>query len=254
MGLRLDRDAGAIVGYGDAHLGVTLFECDCYFTVGRHVLQRVIDQIQQHAAQQVFIAAEWRFDRCRHLDAGVRPRQHASAPGNVLHQLIKIEADDAQRILAGIGACERQHVVDDARQAPRLVFDDAQRVAVFGFITVRLFQSTPTAVRAVAIGVRSSCDASAVNCRCLANDSSRRCSRSLKDCASPPSSSFGLAIGSALRAPERDEARCLTSRDRQQTVARNYHPPNPATTTAIGTTYHRIFAKDSSSSSIGSSD
>ena len=85
-------------------------------------------------------AGERRFDRRRHLDSRTGSCQDASAARDVLNQFVEVEADDAERILARIGARQRQHVVDDARQAPCLVLDDAQGLTIFGFVAMGLLQ------------------------------------------------------------------------------------------------------------------
>ena len=137
------------------------------------VLNGVLQHVQHEPAQQVLVAAytEHRSRRARRI---VTPRSVAStsdgAPA-VGDDLVEIQVDRPQRIAAGVGAREHQHVVDEPAEPLRLAADDRQRLAVFGFVAMLAAERDVRRARTIDTGVRSSCDASAMNCRCVCSAS-----------------------------------------------------------------------------------
>ncbi len=115
---------------------------------------------------------------------------------------------------------------------------------------------TEVVVRMTDKGVRNSCDASAMNCRCTPNAELNRGRRSLKVPANRPNSSRGLTIArrwSRFSAPIRWACSDIANTGAILFRARN-QPPNPASSNPNGTAIDRTRRSVSSSPSSGVSD
>ena len=63
-------------------------------------------------------------------------REHVDGAPALGDHFVEIQIDRPQRIAAGIGAREHQHVLDETAEPPRLAADDRQRLAVLGFVAM----------------------------------------------------------------------------------------------------------------------
>ena len=62
--------------------------------------------------------------------------QHVDGAAAVGDDFVEIEIDRAQRIAAGVGARQHQHVLDEPAEPPRLTADDRQRLAVLRLVAM----------------------------------------------------------------------------------------------------------------------
>ena len=133
-----------------------------------------------------------------------------------------------------VGAGQRQQALDQPAEAlasPRRCWRRPARSYASSRGEV---SATSASERITDRGVRSSCEASAVNRRCRSNARSSRSSIALKAAVCRPNSSS--TVGAARRserssAPSRSAARVMRSTGRSARVARN-EPPSHATTSA----------------------
>ena len=101
---------------------------DRHTAVARRVLDRIIDQIDQHLVQAVAIA------RGQHHVVGITGLQrHAPALGPLAHQLDRLVGDapdlerlESERRKSAFKIGKRDQVVDQPREATRLTLDDAE--------------------------------------------------------------------------------------------------------------------------------
>ena len=102
-------------------------------TAGGDVLHGVLQHVQHQLPQQVFVAAKrnLRARRPDRIGDAALGREHVDGAPALGDHLVEIEVDRPQRIAAGVGAREHQHVVDETAEPPRLAADNRQRLAVF---------------------------------------------------------------------------------------------------------------------------
>ena len=177
------RNAEAGIGNGDAKLRAVGFERCRNLAARRRVADGVIQQVDHQAAQQVLVAAKGNIlaGAAFQLD-GARRRQRLHGAAALGDQVVEIELLDAQLDVSGIGARQVEQIVHQAREAARFVQHDAERCLVFGGRALAR-RATSASPRIMAIGVRSSWEASATKRRMLSKDWSRRASSSLKEAA-----------------------------------------------------------------------
>src|SRR3954451_9281505 len=122
--------ASAVMNF-DAQLAVRGEAPHEYASAGRHMLDRVLDQISDQPLHQILIAAHHQIglmllgDRYSALG-----RQRPEGVYRLRDHLIEIKAFIAHRILSGIAAREQEKIADDARQPLHRLAHDLEAVTV----------------------------------------------------------------------------------------------------------------------------
>ena len=93
-----------------------------------------------------------------------------------LHDLVEPEL--ARRDVGLLAARELDELADERRHRLELVLDVGEQLRALARSSAPGSASSPMFARRVAIGVRSSCEASATSCRCVRSDASRLASSS----------------------------------------------------------------------------
>src|SRR5262245_8407571 len=89
--LRFDRNAGASVGYGNDVVFTGPSESQRNFAPRRSVLDRVVQQIEQHLPQQILVASVGRFRSRRAFYAyALELRQHARGTRRLRAEFIEV--------------------------------------------------------------------------------------------------------------------------------------------------------------------
>src|SRR5689334_5325885 len=98
----------------------------------RSVADRVVEEIDDEPAEELFIARE------RKVDVGVAFEGDAARAGEAVHraaaigyQLVEVELADLELDMAPVGAGQIQQIVHETGEAARFVEDDAESFAVF---------------------------------------------------------------------------------------------------------------------------
>ena len=101
----------------------------------RRVLHGVLHHVQDQPAQQILVAVKRDVGRSVRADGdAARGGEHVDRAPAVGDDFVQIQIDRPQRIAAGVGAREDEHVVDQPPQPLRLIAGDGHRFAVFGFV------------------------------------------------------------------------------------------------------------------------
>src|SRR3954469_8714635 len=95
------------------------------------MLDRVIEEIQEYASQQVTIRARWRIDDFTKIQPNLAILGDGPhGPYDVVHQLFEMKRRDVHDELASIRTREQEDLFHDSRQPPRRILHDSHRFAV----------------------------------------------------------------------------------------------------------------------------
>src|SRR5208337_697400 len=100
-------------------------------TLGR-VLDRVVKEIQEQAADQRFVAVkqQFRLNRRRECDF-FGQRERTGVAKNIAGELIEIEIPRRDRILPSVSARKREEILNDVGEPLGLVAKDGERFTIF---------------------------------------------------------------------------------------------------------------------------
>src|SRR5712692_4207354 len=213
---------GATAGHGDA-------------SALRGVLDRIIQQIEDHAAQQGFVGADGRLGCILEMQRNLFcERQGARRMHTFANKFIKIKIARLERILAGVGAREGEEILDDVGEPLGLVVKHCQRFAVF--------------LRRTFLLRKSDLRFTAQNRNRRSQDWLRRSNRLLNDSARCPSSSLSFCTARRscrLAAPMRPAWLLMATTGARLLRARKY-PPTLASKRVIGMTHAKVAVTSSS--------
>ena len=139
------------------------------------MLDGVLQHVHDQPPQQVLIATQLDFRQL--VDHERTPRCRASEvqrAGALRDDFVQIEIDEPERIRAGIGTGQHEHVFDqtsEPRRSPLITVTASRYSASSRWARLSV---TSAVVWTTDTGVRSSCDASAMNWRCVASASRSR--------------------------------------------------------------------------------
>jgi len=101
--------------------------------VGRGIFDGVIKEVEEHTAEESFVGSDGEIGFDVRVEGDVLRGGEGTGPNEDLgSKLVEISFAKVQRVLASVGAGQREEVLDDVRQALRFVAKDGQGFAVVG--------------------------------------------------------------------------------------------------------------------------
>src|SRR5262249_27174397 len=134
-------DAGARIRDSDHIFAVPQPKFDVDRASMRRELDRIVEQVPHHLAQEFFVPVKGSLWECwrRQFYCFLRSEYRRRA-NRFRHEFVEIKLGGLEQRMAGIGTRQHKHVFDDARQATSLLFDDSESLTVFVLLTLSSLQ------------------------------------------------------------------------------------------------------------------